>query len=92
MKKKTEIGPNYIVSPTPIDKDTLKQVTQILEKNGLTPIQAISIYFQLIIECDGLPFDVRIPSKELLEAFEEIEKGEEDSFNSSDELFKDLGI
>lgn len=70
----------------------------ILKKLGITPSNAIDMFYRQIILNNGLPFDVRIPNSKLIdiseisneelnglldEGFENIEKGEYQNVNDA---------
>lgn len=74
----------------------------ILKKLGITPSNAIDMFYRQIILNNGLPFDVRIPNSKLIdiseisneelnglldEGFENIEKGE---YQNVDDAFKSI--
>lgn len=74
----------------------------ILKKLGITPSNAIDMFYRQIILNNGLPFDVRIPNFKLIdiseisneelnglldEGFENIEKGE---YQNVDDAFKSI--
>ena len=65
----------------------------VLNNLGISMSDAISLYMSQIKLNNGIPFDVRIPNKETLEAFNDVDKGSNLSrCNSSKELFEELGI
>jgi DNA-damage-inducible protein J len=51
------------------------QVEDILRQNGLSPTQAIRIFYSQICMHHGLPFEVKIPNSRTQEAIEELESG-----------------
>ena len=72
------------------DSALKKEVEEILAKIGLTPSQAVNIFYSQIALHQGLPFEVKIPNKTTIQAIEETEKGEGQKFDSVEDLFKDL--
>jgi len=52
--------------------------------------QAISVFNNMIVMHQGLPFDVKIPTKETQKALDELKAKDGKSFKSVDELFDDL--
>ncbi len=52
-----------------------KEVTDILQTLGLTLTDAITLFFKMIRLNNGLPFDVKIPKKDTLEAMEDARSG-----------------
>ncbi len=63
---------------------------EILAKIGLNYSQAISVFNNMIVMHQGLPFDVKIPTKETQKALDELKRKDGKSFKSVDELFDDL--
>ena len=59
-----------------IAPDLKEDVESILARLGVTTTQAITMYFEQIRMNKGLPFSVRIPNGETLEAMREAEAGE----------------
>lgn len=82
-----------------IDSNLKESAEKILNKIGITPNAAISMFYSQIILQKGLPFDVRIPTdvsfnwdnlskEEILAKIEEgIESVEKDGTYSSEEVY-----
>ncbi len=74
-------------------KDTAKQIFAEL---GLDLTTAVNIFLRQSIREHGIPFDLKlsIPNEETKKAIREAENGigMSKTFNSTDELFEDLGI
>ena len=51
------------------------EVEKIFQKIGLSPSQAITLFYSQVSLKKGLPFSVKIPNKETIEAIEELESG-----------------
>jgi DNA-damage-inducible protein J len=76
-----------------IDSELKSDVQQVFSELGLTSAQAITLFFRQVKLNRGLPFAVKIPNRETLKALADAEqKRELVSFDSSEDLFKDLGI
>jgi DNA-damage-inducible protein J len=76
-----------------IDAELKTDVQHVFAELGLTSAQAITLFFRLVKLNRGLPFDVKIPTRETLKAFEEVEHGRAlAAFDSAEDLYKDLGI
>lgn len=74
-----------------IDSEIKKDTTALLERLGLTISDAVGIFFRQVLLNKGIPFDVKIPNKTTVKTLSESEKGKSiKSFNSIDELYKDL--
>ncbi len=56
----------------------------IFSKLGLSPTDAITLFYVQVILHGGLPFPVRIPKKETIEAMRQAETGE--GLNEYDDL------
>ncbi len=73
-----------------IEETNYFQAKDILSKIELTYSQAISVFNNMITLNNGLPFEVKIPTKETQKALDELESKERESFKTVDELFDDL--
>ena len=74
-----------------IDDKIKIKAEKILKTIGLGPSDAVDIFYRQIILHRGIPFPVEIPNEETLKAIKDIGKGKGiKSFNSVDELMKDL--
>ena len=51
-----------------VEPELKAQAEEILSKLGLSPTDAITLFYVQVILHDGLPFAVRIPNKETIEA------------------------
>ncbi len=67
------------------------KVDKIFEKLGLTPSQAVNLFYSQVLLQNGLPFEVKIPNKATLKAMKEANNKIGKSFSKVDDLFKDLG-
>lgn len=76
-----------------IDPKLKRDAEHVFKELGLTVTQAITLYYkQVELQC-GLPFSIKIPNEVTKNALEEAKTRRNlDSFNSTDELFEDLGI
>lgn len=73
---------------------TLKaEVGKILDKLGLNHSTAVNMFYHQVLVKKGIPFDVKIPTKETLKALENSRNRKNlTTYTNSDELFEDLGI
>ncbi len=73
---------------------TLKEeVGKIFEKLGLNHSSAVNIFYRQVVVNDGIPFALKIPNKETQKALENSrDRKNMTAYDSSDELFEDLGI
>ena len=70
----------------------LKQAAEaVFDKLGVSPSDAIRIFYQQVRLHQDFPFEVQIPNTETLAAIEEIETYPErlKTYNSVDEMFED---
>ncbi|MBW2204728.1 MAG: type II toxin-antitoxin system RelB/DinJ family antitoxin [Deltaproteobacteria bacterium] len=54
-----------------VDQDNYKQAKLILKYLGLSYSQAINMFNSMIVFSKGLPFEIKIPNDETLQAMEE---------------------
>lgn len=70
-----------------IDQDSYTQAKMILKYLGLSYSQAINIFNSMIVSTRGLPFEVKMPNNETIQAMEEA-KNLEGDFVTLNELKK----
>ena len=76
-----------------IDPKIKQRAEQIFQQLGLTASQAITLFYRQVEMRQGLPFPVEIPNETTLKALEEAQEKENlPRFDSSTDLYKDLGI
>jgi len=73
-----------------LDADKLSEAKEILKSLGLNFTDAVNIFTNMVVVNRGLPFDVKIPTKELKTSMNELENKKGKSFKTTDELFTDL--
>ena len=80
-----------------IDPNVKRKAEQVFAKLGITPTSAISLFYNQVIRTNSIPFELKadMPNKETLSALDELGEMENnpdahESFNSVDELMKDL--
>ena len=64
----------------------------ILKNLGLNISTSIELFYRQVIAQKGLPFEMRVPTKETVKAIENSRQGKGQTFASSEELFDNLGI
>ena len=69
-----------------------EEVEGIFSQLGLTQTEAINIFYRQVALNKGLPFSVKLPNEETLEAIEASCNNEGEVFESTEGLFEDLGI
>ena len=73
-----------------LDSDKLFEAKEILKSLGLNFTEAVNIFTNMVVANKGLPFDVKIPTKEFKKSIDELENKDGKSFKNVDELFDDL--
>jgi len=72
-----------------IQPEIKKQAEGILHRLGLSPTEAIRMFYTQITLRNGLPFDVAIPNAETVKALEDSRAGRNlERFDSVEELFE----
>ncbi len=74
---------------TRIDADLKKDTEQVLSQLGLTFSELVRLTANQVVMRQGLPFEVKIPNAETIEALNEPRENMK-SFDTVDELFADL--
>jgi DNA-damage-inducible protein J len=59
-----------------LDEDILIEAKQILKSLGLNFTEAVNIFTNMVVQEKGLPFAVKIPNNETIQAIKEFENGE----------------
>jgi len=76
-----------------VDPKLKNNAERVFRKLGLTNTEAISLFYKLVDLQDGLPFDIKIPNATTRKALENAKKRRNvESFDSTESLFKSLGI
>jgi DNA-damage-inducible protein J len=73
-----------------IDEKTKKKATIVLKSIGLTPSAAFRLLMIRVATEKALPFELRIPNPDTVEAMKAGLRGEVTSVGSVEELFKEL--
>ena len=72
-----------------IDAELKKQGDSILAELGINSSQAITLFYRQIVRQRGLPFAIRMPNDETIEALNE-DLSEQRRFSSIEALMEDL--
>ena len=76
-----------------MDADLKNDAESILNSLGLTPSQAINVFYKQITFQNGIPFSVKIPRNNLNEtSINAMEEKDLEKFETSAELYDELGI
>ena len=79
---------NSAVVHARVEAQTKKQAERVLRKLGMTPTEAIRLYYTQVALHGGIPFPVRIPNKRTRDTLRKSGKGQEvESFDTLDEMF-----
>ncbi len=73
-----------------IEETSYHKAKEILSQMGLNYSQAISVFNNMIVLNNGLPFELKIPNDDTKKALHELETKKGKSFKNVDELFDDL--
>ncbi len=73
-----------------VEEKSYIQAKEILSKIGLNYSQAISVFNNMIVLNKGLPFELKLPNQDTIQAFEELKNRKGKTFKNVDELFADL--
>ncbi len=60
-----------------VEEEALKASREILAQLGLNYSEAVNIFTRMIVQHNGLPFQVKIPNEETQAAMRSVRKGED---------------
>jgi len=76
-----------------VDPELKTNVEQVFKALGLSTTQAITLFFKQVEFWNGLPFEVKIPNQDTVQALEEARARQNlVTFNSLDDLLSDLEL
>lgn len=75
-----------------IDTETKNRAGIILESMGLNISDAIRMMLIQVIREGRLPFEIKQPNQATADAIDELESGQGKRFDTTDQLFNDLGL
>ena len=78
---------------TRLPEDLKLKAEKIFKKLGLSPSEAIRMFYAQVVNHKGIPFESRIPNAATKRALDNFKKGDRKnfkSFKSVEELFADL--
>ena len=74
-----------------VDPELKTRAEGILQMVGMTPTEAIRLFYRQVILMKGLPFEVRVPNATTLATMDRTDRGEDlRSFDNADEMFDAL--
>jgi DNA-damage-inducible protein J len=71
-----------------IEPELKRSAEAIFRKIGISSGEAIRMFYSQVQLRGGIPFDVRIPNADTLEAMEELNSGKGERFTSVDDIFE----
>ena len=78
---------------TRIDPDLKRDAEQVFTELGVTPSQAISMFYRQVVLQRGLPFEVKVPNRQTDQALAEAQARQNlEDFADLESLYQDLGI
>ena len=76
-----------------VESGLKEEAESIFTRLGLSPDEAISIFYKQVCRCHGMPVVVKIPNKETREAMHQVETGEGlVEYKSLDEMRADWDV
>jgi len=64
---------------------------QIFDELGMKPAQAFNLFIRQVNLQGGIPFEIKIPNAETLEAMKELSNGGGTRYKNIKEMLKDIG-
>lgn len=75
-----------------LDSSAKKRAYKVFAKVGLKPAQAVNLFLRQVALQGGIPFDIKIPNADTIEAMKELASGGGKHYKNSQEMYDDLGI
>lgn len=76
-----------------IEPEVKKAAETVFKKLGLTPSQAVKMFYRQAALQQGLPFTVNVPNRKTLEAMRELEEGKDlERFDHFEDYMDELGL
>jgi len=73
-----------------VDEENYIKAKEILSQIGLNYSQAINVFNNMIVINKGLPFELKLPNNDTIQALYELETKNGKTFDNIEELFADL--
>ncbi len=73
-----------------IDATLKHDAEKILHQLGLNTSQAINAFYAQIVHVRGIPFELKLPSEETIEAMKELDSGKVKSYESMKDLWDEI--
>ncbi|GEM_PF-204359 len=72
-----------------VESDLKQSVEIVFNRLGLTPTQAITLFYKQVEMNQGIPFEIKIPNEETLKALDDAVNGKNlTRYKSVDDMFK----
>jgi DNA-damage-inducible protein J len=76
-----------------IDSRLKNAAEKVLAKVGLSPAEAIRLFYEQVELQQGLPFEVHVPNKETIEAIRDLDEGRNlTTYQNLNDFKKSLGL
>ena len=75
-----------------VSRKVKQSAERVFRHLGLSPTDAVRMFYHQVAAHRGLPFEVRIPNKETLAAMRELERGGGKVSRDTEAFFRDMGI
>ena len=75
-----------------LDAEAKAKAYAVFEQLGVKPAQAVNMFLNQVALQGGMPFDIKVPNAETLEAMEELADGGGRHYKSTQEMFEDLEL
>ena len=73
-----------------VDEESYIKAKEILSQIGLNYSQAINVFNNMIVINKGLPFELKLPNNDTIQALYELKTKNGKTFDNVEELFADL--
>ena len=99
-KTRTKTKTKKVETPAPltgmirarIDPELKQRAETILDGLGLNASDAIRLFYKQITLNDGLPFPVKVPNAETIQAMRDADAGKGTRYKSAAEMFEKMGL
>ena len=75
-----------------LDEKAKADAYSIFEEIGLKPTQAFNLFLKQVVLQRGIPFDVKIPNQQTIDAMRELKNGGGKTYKTSQDMYDDLDI
>ena len=82
--------PKTAVTHTRMDPEIKRKAEQIIKNTGLSVSAAQELFYRQIIAHQGIPFDLRVPFEETVQAMREAREGIGQRYENVQDMFEDL--